>query len=422
MSGEQTLLARTALSITCALVSILVVRSEKLLSLTKSRFDRLVLWVFAGSRLGIFVFVFFVLHLPPRGDITIYSEEAGFARAGLLPYGGFYSSYAPLHPYLDAALMTIWHSPLVLIFFAISLEYLVVSLWMGISRNFFGEETVRLATLLYATSGVSVQFVTIDGQNNIAISLLLVLALESLWRTREIRSGLAIGFGVAAVKFLPLLYVPVYFLAAQCRRKLILGVAWPVAFVYGTCLFLHLPILQPFVREGYMRSPGDLPYLVEVLTGWSIPSALTSIVLLTVLAAVFFKLVAAIRNASSETRMQIVTFGMAALTMSLVLFAKKSWPAYLILTWFPICLTVASRSFSKIAIFALFNVVAVVEHSYWATVIGQYPSLHTHLQLLMGSSHTEFFLLMQIALLAVYLWILSLTFKQIAGTDLIPKI
>ncbi len=377
----------------------------------RAEFDRLLTLAFTLSRLGIFVLIFFVLHLAPRGDILMYAGEASSARAGLLPYGGFLSSYAPLHPYLDAGLMQLWHSPLSFVLLAICAECVMLPLWLEVGRAFVEEEHLRTAALLYAASAVSVQFVTIDGQNNIFVSLLLVFSLLMLWRLRDARSGVAAGFAVAGVKFLPLLYVPVFVLAARRRPRWATGFALPVAVVYGVCLLLRLPILQPLLREGDMRSPGDLPFLVEAAVGVAIPGGISNLVLLAAVGAILVHTLRLWQRTGREQGLEVVTFGMAALTLALLLFAKKSWPAYLILAWFPICLCLGKRAWGSILLFGGFNLIAVVEHSYWASVLGQYSSLDAHRLLLQRSSQTVVFLVLQCVLLAFYTWLLLLALR-----------
>jgi hypothetical protein len=414
LTGNQALIARTALGVLIGGISVGVCSLSSLRQMTRRSFDRMVNFAFIASRLTAYMGIFFILHIPPRGDIpAFYWDEARSVIAHQLPYRDFQSSYAPLHPYLDALAIKAWFSPLAIILLAICAEAIALRLWLYIGREFLTEQETRSSALLYLTSVISLQFVTIDGQDNVIVALLLVLALLLLRRSQIVASGAAVGLGVAAVKFLPLLYFPTFFVVVPCRWRWLLGASLVLGAVFGTAVAAHLPILQPLLFERTMRSAGNIPYLVEGVTGITVASVVWDTLVLIVAIAIVLLVAIKARGASAVLRSRLLTFGSAALTLALLLFSKKSWPPYLMLTFFPICLLVRSWSKVRTLLFAIFGVSAVVCLSYWATVLRQFEASAFHLQLVALKPHSLILLITQLVLDSGYCWLLYLALREI---------
>lgn len=400
--------------------SIAAVYSTRLRQLPGPRFDRIVTAAFLASRLALFAIVFLVLRIAPRGDVPAYYwEEALSALHGLLPYRDFASSYAPLHPYLDALPVIVWHSPLAIILLAVLVEAALLPLWLRFGRELLSEQELRTGVLLYLTSAISLQFVAVDGQDTVIISVLLTLALFFMARYRELLSGASVGISVAAIKFLPLIYAPVFFLAAPRRWRWALGFAVPIAAVYGTFIALRLPILTPLSQEGNLKCAGNIPFLVESLLGIDLPSRLWDALLMVTFAFIFFQVWKASRRAALSSRLHAITFAASALTLALVLFSKKSWPPYLMLALFPICLLPRPDRRAQVISFAAFSLIAVTEHSYWSTLLYQLTSQDFHRGLLSGQSAFYLFLAMQLLLLGGYGWLLSSSVRRISTSALV---
>lgn len=386
-------------------------------------FERLITAAFIISRLALWLLVFVVLRITPRGDITIYVEEAERTLRHLVPYIDFFSSYAPLHSYMDALLLGVFHTPLAIIFLAICVEAFLLPLWFRVGRSFLTDQEVRTASILYVASAISLQFVAIDGQDNIIIAVLLALSLFLLQRRRVFSSGVATGLGVALLKFLPLLYVPAFFLVTPRRWRWVVGVAAVIALVYGgfELLHPHAPLLQPLSREGSLRTPGDIPFLIEAITGLTLPSFVWNGLLLVLLALVFGLIARACRHTDVNVRMRVLTFAFPALTLMLILFAKKSWPPYLMLTLFPICLLISGGSKLKTYLFALFGVVVLVEHSYYATLLHAFSAPDFHQGIFSLQRSNMVFLAIEILLLAGYIWLLLTSLQQIRKAGIMAK-
>jgi len=95
--------------------------------------------------------------------IAFYFPEAKSILSGLIPYRDFLSSYGPLNGYCNAAILRVWFSPLALIMFAIIVESFLLPMWFSIGHRLFEERELRIASVLYLASPLSLQFVTIDG-------------------------------------------------------------------------------------------------------------------------------------------------------------------------------------------------------------------------------------------------------------------
>ncbi len=414
MTGYQSLIARAALGVAAAAASIGLVFSARLYSLPQRTFDRFVTVAFFVSRLAVYFGVFFIFHIPPRGDIpSFYWDQALYVLQGLLPYRDFPSSYAPLHAFLDAAIMRVWFSPLAIILFSLLAECLLVPLWLYLGRKLFSDRDLRTAALLYLTSAISIQFVAIDGQDNVILAGLFALAILLLLQDRPVLSGVAVGLGAVVTKFLPLVYAPLFFPGALRRWRWVVGLILPVAAVYGLFVLKHLDVLSVVTNEGGLKSANNFSYLVESLFGITVPSPFWDGLMALVLLAIFVIVARVSRRAPLTLRLHAIVFGTAAVTLTLLLFAKKSWPPYLVLALFPICLLVSAGSRIKVTVFALFGIVAVLAPSYWATILSQFSAQELHEGLLAGRANCYIFFVLQLLLVAGYGWLFAASIRRI---------
>jgi hypothetical protein len=416
MTATQTLIARAALGVVTASAGFIAVSIERFRAGSSRTFDRFANATFVVSRFGLYGLLFFVLHLTPRGDIpAYYFPEASAALHGALPYRDFASSYAPLHSYLDGAAILLWRSPLAIILLAILFEAVLLPVWLKLGRELFSEQSVRTAAILYIASPISLQFVAVDGQDNVIVALFLALAILCLLKHRAAVSGALVALGVVCIKFLPLLYFPAFFLVARNRVRWFLGFAGVLAVGYGGFALLHLPLLSPLMRQGDLKTASNLTYVIESVCGVDIPSRVGDVLFLLILAAIFVLIARALRRASEVDRLRILVFGIAALTLALLVFSKKSWPPYLMFALFPInfLLTEGSRRRLRLAAFALFSMIAVVVQSYWATVFAQPLAPAFHRMLLTRQPAVLFFLGLQVLVVAGYLWLFFAAMQRI---------
>lgn len=418
MTGTQTLILRAALAIVAGAAGIAFISSSFLQSIPLREFNRYVTAAFVGSRIAIFAGLFLILHVAPRGDIpSFYMDQAEQVLRGLAPYRDFVSSYAPLHPYFDAALIHLWHTPLAMILFAIVVECLTVPLGLYLGLLLVPEQQLRKAGLLYLTSVISIQFVSIDGHDDVILAALMVLSILWLHRNRNFLSGAAIGLGAVLTKFLPLVYAPMFFVSSVRRWRWAAGLALPVVLVYGAFVIRHLDVLSVLSNEGALKSANNITFLIEALVGITVPLIVWDGLMLISLILIFARVTRAVFQAPPEQRLHPVTFGTAALTLTIELLARKSWPPYLVIALFPICLLVAAGSGLDIALFAVFGVVAVVAPSYWATVLGQFSAEDLHRGLLAGQPNCYILLVLQTALISGYVWLLTGSLRRITASQ-----
>ena len=147
-----------------------------------------------------------------------------------------------------------------------------------------------------------------------------------------------------AVKFLPLLYVPGFIAAVPRRWRWLAGLSIVIAIVYGICLFLHVPSLQPLISESGLKSADDLPYVFESMTGVTVPSFVWDSLVLVICASIYLLIAVKSRGATLPLRLRILTFGFAALTVALAITARSmaSFERYAA-SAFPLVLVAAAR-------------------------------------------------------------------------------
>jgi hypothetical protein len=416
VTTTQTFVARAALSIFAGATSLYLVPTPRLRALRRQTFDRAVTLAFAASRLGLYCLLFVVLRLTPRGDIDIYFDEADHAFHGQLPYRDFLSSYAPLHSFLHAFVLHIWYSHLPIMLLSVCAEILLIPIWLRFARGFFSEFEVRSAALLYLTSAISLQFVAVDGQDNVIVALLITLSMILMQRYRAFLAGALMGASVVAFKVLPLIYFPAFFLALKRRWRWAIGAIAVIAVGYLPFALIHLPLLQPLELEGSVRSPGCIPFIFETLTGLTLPSAVWDSLLILCLAAVYGVIAHSCRNASPEARLRVLTLGLAAITLTVVLVSKKSWPPYLMLALFPICLLIPTqRRFATLS-FAILGVVTALEHSSWSLLLMAPPAVyHIGVRLHLAAFVASFAL--QLMLVTAYAWLLYAAIRKMLQTS-----
>lgn len=407
MTGVQTLEARLGLAAIAGVAGVVLSELPLLDRPTAAVFRHSVGSIFLLSRLSLFGLVFLGLRIAPRGDVpSFYFSEAEAVLRGGLPYRDFTSSYAPLHAYVDAAVLTVWHSPLALILFAIVAEFVLLCLWLRLGGELFEEHELRVASVLYLTSAISLQFVGIDGQDNVLIALLVVTSLWLSMRSRIVFSGVVIAVGALAVKLIPIFYAPAFFAGVKRRWDWAVGFLAVLLAGYGGFAALRAPVLQPLAIEGPLKSSGTLPYLIESVTGLDLPVQFWNAIMLLILGLVYAAVWRAASEKSGRSRIASIVWGTTASTMVLLTFANKSWSPYLMLALFPLCVVVAGLGRSGRIVFAFFGIVALAEKSFWATLLEQEEAPELHRTLFGGDPQAIVFLAIQILLLLGYGWLL----------------
>lgn len=427
MNGIQSLAARVGLGVLGAGGSVVLASSGRCLHWPAARFDRAYKYYFVLSRAALFVVIFGLLRIAPRGDVpAIYTLEARQVLAGAMPYRDFYSSYAPLHAYLDAGLLRLWNSPLMLVLFAIAVEFATVWVFLRMGRQFVPETRLRTAALLYLFFPASLQFVAVDGQDSVLIALCFLLALMMIENRRWFVSGMLMGVALSVTKFLALLFVPLFLLFGGKSFRWLAGFLVAAGIGYVPFAVGGLPLLLPLRYEGSLEGSGNLPYLIGAVFGAAPAGRVLDGLAAAALLLVFGFAALRARRLSGPDRLALVTHSAAAMTLALLMFSKKSWPPYLMLTLFPICLALSWRGVGvlKIVCFEVFGVVAVAEHSYWSTLMFQAQSLTLHRMVQAGDGLSLGMLGVEILLVGGYAWLLLESIRSMwqLGSSEAPRV
>ncbi|MBE7179921.1 MAG: DUF2029 domain-containing protein [Terriglobus roseus] len=426
MTGLQTLLARTALGGAAATATVLLPRFRPAFHCSPRRFRMWYLIAFAAIRLLLFSVVFLDLRIAPRGDLPgIYIGEIKAHLAGGVPYRTYATSYAPLFPYLYGALYRLAPSPLTLIIFSILVEVATAAIFLRFMPRVLTEAQVRIAALLCLANPISLQFVTIDGQNNVLIALFLALALLWFAEKREALSGAAVGLSIVSVKFLPLLFTPVFPMFLRRRAAAWIATCGAVVVaVYGYFDWvLHAPVLQALRREGQIKSAGGLPFLVEAITGRDLGRIGWDALLLLALAAVLATGWCRARavEPGSRSALRAATFLLPALLLTLMALGKKTWPTYTEMVLFPLGMVVATCVGEDAAgtvrsralwLFGVFSLLCVTAHSVWSSLLSQANAVTVHLLLSVGYGAAWLLLLLELGLFATYAALTRLCLRQ----------
>ena len=427
MTGTQTLLARTVLGCVAAAATVLLPRFGRAYTWSDGDFRKRYLLAFSGVRFLLFGFVFLLLRIAPRGDLPgIYVGELKAYLAGAVPYRDYASSYAPLFPYLYGPLYRLHPSALTIIACSILVEIATAVIFLRWMPRVVSESRARFAALLCLCNPISLQFVTVDGQNNVVIGLFLALAL--LWSTRKRAawSGASLGMSIASVKFLPLLFFLVF--PMFLRRgwlKWVAGCAAVVGLVYGTFAFaLHAPVLQAAQREGEIKSAGGLPFLVETIAGRDLGRLGWDGLLLLALGAVLLLGWRLARRCEPESRAALAgaAFLLPALLLTVMALGKKTWPTYTEMVLFPLSMAVAvaatgrSGEFRRGAVWlvGVFSLLSVTAHSVWSSVLQQATAPRVHTLLRAGDAWAWAFLLLEIGLFSAYAALAGLCLRAAA--------
>jgi hypothetical protein len=273
-SRTWVLILRFVFCAVLALLSVLITRTkwvDKIAGIKRRQFDGWFFAIFAVSHFAMFVVVFLILHQQPWADLTgAYMPQAEAAMHGLMPYRDFESAYAPLNPFLDAALLRLHHSPLTILVFQICCEILAVPFWMGFLRRFMKERSVRLAAVLYLLQPLVMWNICIDGKNQGMICLLLSIALFTIGR-REILSGVSYSISIVAVKLLPIIFFPALFFGSRKRILWSVSALLPIVLVYGAFQLHGVDVLHPVKLIAPILAPQNLPFFITAATGSTLP-------------------------------------------------------------------------------------------------------------------------------------------------------
>jgi hypothetical protein len=360
----QILVYKLAIGLVCAALCVLFVRSSRIMALTDRHFYGLMLLLWGVTRVGLYCAGFIVLRMAVTSDIiAAYYPEAIHALKGEVIYRDFISTYAPAFPYLTALILKVWNSPKAIILATTLIDAASFSIWLQIARTTWVGSTSRTLAIFYVFSSFAILNVAIAGQNQTWAALILGAAVLLCKRGRPILSGMVAGLPVLLVKFLPLIFLPLFIRrGSNPVRVASAALALPVTFLFGMWV-QGIDIFQPIRFQAHLITPGNLPYL---LTFWKLPdgfSAASQVLLPGGLAVLSVYLVSRTVRVQGD---QII-FGMAVLTLVCALLSRKFYTNYLMMVFAPMCAiaAVGSSPVSAAVRFGVFNLVISLEPSLW---------------------------------------------------------
>ncbi len=393
-----------------AILSFLVTRwkiSGKLAEWTERQFDLYFIALYAACHFLFFFTAFFILHQKPWADlIFVYVPQAHAVMHGLFPYRDFPSSYAPLNPYLDALILKVHDSPLSILAFQIVCDILSVPFWIRFLRRFMNERTVRKAAVLYFLQPLVAWEICMDGKNQGMVSLLLGIAFCTIAR-RETISGLSLSLSWILVKFLPVMFLPTFFVAARNRVTWLMSVALPTVLVYSGFILAKADVTAGARAEGSLVTPQNLPYLMGALTGYDLPAIVLGLLLLLAMgAALVVAIRAQMRAIEEPEKLWTTALGVQLILLTFLTVSKKSDTSYLAMCFFLLCAFAAfdadrgKRTMS--ALYVLLSFLSLPIASFWYWPLNREGATALHAMWLSGNWVAWLMIAMQVSLVGCY--------------------
>ena len=365
--GALVLAGKLCIGLACAAASGIALRWRGLDALSPHAFTRASLAFALATRVGLALALYAVLGLEVLGDVLgSYVPQGRALLEGRALYRDFSTNYGPLFPFLAGAILALWNAPVAFVAAAIALELAALALWIGAGRRLLDERSVRVGTALYLTSPIPLLNVAMNGGNQIWVAPFLALCAWLLAR-RDALAGCALAGAVVAVKLLAGVFAPVAWLFARGRTRFALGFAAPLAAAYGAAFaWAGTRAIDGLIYEAGQITPGNLYFLLSALGVAIEDPALATASGAVLLAAGAALLVWLWRAGAPRELVQLpAAWGMALLTF--LLLSKKSYPTYLVLGFYPLCLAFArARPGARdLLVFGVLGIAATLEMSLW---------------------------------------------------------
>lgn len=354
----------------------------RVLELPEKAFVRCALGLQVIPALAFFVALYVIGRQAPTSDVPAYYLPAAHAvLAGQVPARDFTTSYAPLFPYVGAGLVSLWDRGKVFALFDIVVNAAALLLWHAVATRCYDRATARHATLLFASCGhVLVQ--ALLGTNQSWVGAALAASAFGLGLGRELGAGLIQAAAAATTKVLAHVFWPVLWLFAPRRWMWLLGALVPVIGLYGAFVAMGggRGLLFPLLYEGERTSPGNLPYLLDLVLGGGgaaerfILDGLTLAALGVAFGWLFFNT----RTVSPRSRPRWLPAGLALVGLVLMVFSKKSFTGYILFVMYPLVLMLVAGVANvriRTGFLLAFNVLLVAEPTLWFRLGGYNRSL-----------------------------------------------
>jgi hypothetical protein len=368
----------------------------------------------------LFVALYVVGHQEPTSDVPSYYVPAARAvLAGQVPFRDFALSYAPGFPYVGAALAGLWNSGKAFALLAIVLNGAALLWWHSAAAAHFDRSIVRNCTVLYASSGhVLVQ--ALLGTNQAWVSAGLAASAMLMARKKETGAGFAQATAACTTKVLAHLFWPVQWICAERRTRWLLAAIVPTALLYAAFVALGAGpgLLYPLKHEGALISPGNLPYLLDLVLGGLGPleRVVYDSLCVAALGMATLWIYSKSRVLPAQQRQSLLLMGLALTGLVFMIFSKKSFTGYLIFVMYPVTLALVagtSEVRTRVGFLLAFNALLVAEPTLWFRLNGEYWPLRTWL-LMRDARAVAGFVLLDLVLLACYVYLAWLSARGLA--------
>ena len=410
------ILFKVMIALTSGLMGAWMLRT-RVMDLPEGPFLRWVLGLQLAPPLALFLALYGLAHMEPTSDVpSYYLPAARAALAGQVPFRDFVSSYAPLFPYVGAALVAIWDSGKTFALFAMALNAGTLLLWHRSARTWFEPRTTRAGTVLFASSGhVIVQGLL--GTNQCWIAAGVAASTLMIARERVALAGLMQAAAACATKLLTHLFWPVFWICTPHRSRWLAAAVIPTAAVY--LLFVGLGagpnLLYPLQFEGTQLSSGNLPYLLDLFLGTvSSERVILDGLTATALSLTLSWLLWRTRTVAAEDRPALLPASLMLVALTLMIFSKKSFTGYVIFVMYPVALLLASRrpGTARSGFLLAFNILLVAEPSLWFRLNGFNGGLREWVDS-GGGPVVAAFVCLDLLLLACYVYLAWLSVRSL---------
>lgn len=409
---------KVGLALASCIVGVCALRT-RLMGLPERSFRLAVLALQLVPTLALFVALYVVGHQEPTSDVPSYYLPAARAvLAGQVPFRDFTVSYAPGSPYVGAALVALWNSGKAFALFAILVNAAALLWWHSAASAYFERSTVRHCTVLYATSGhVLVQ--ALLGTNQAWVGAGLAASALLMFRGKEAGSGLAQAVAASTTKLLAHLFWPLLWICARHRSRWLLAAVLPTALVYFGFVTVGAGpgLLHPLQFEGNLISPGNLPYLLDLVLNGAGPleHTIDDGLTLCALAVTTGWLYLRAQALGPQHRQRLLLTALALTGLVFMLFSKKSFTGYILFVMYPVTLTLVADgavSRARVGFLIAFNALLVAEPSLWFHLDGNSWNLRTWLAT--GNvAAVLLFVALDLALVTCYVYLAWLSVRAI---------
>jgi hypothetical protein len=372
------ILLKVVIALFSGLLGAGVLRS-RVMDLPEGSFLRWALGLQLVPSVALFLVLYMLGHQDPTSDVpSYYLPAARAALAGQIPFRDFVSSYAPLFPYVGAALVAVWDSGKIFALFAMLLNAATLVLWHRSASVCSEPRTLRMSTVLFASCGhVIVQGLL--GTNQCWIAAAVAASTLLILRERVAAAGFVQAAAACTTKLLAHLFWPVFWICTPHRARWLAAAAIPTTAVY--LLFIGIGagpnLLHPLRFEATQLSSGNLPYLLDLFLG-SLTSerlildGLTATALAVALGWLYWNT----RAVAARDRPTLLPAALMLIALTLMIFSKKSFTGYVMFVMYPlVLLLVTGRTRARVGFLLGFNVLLVAEPSLWFRLNGFNGSL-----------------------------------------------